>query len=148
MVIIVMMMPFHWLPFCQWVLVVKPVFIAGNIYDILTIHTSQTSVIVYQPGAFRSRKFSHHSQPSMHIQNICHFLLLLCWVHMTDWNTSDPGGVEQFHYSVGEATNYLASCLKKKKKRYIILVPTSILLFVAITYTKLIRWLICDAKLW
>jgi hypothetical protein len=35
---------------------------------------------------------------------------------MTDWNTSDPGGVEQFHYSMGKATNYLAPCLKEKQE--------------------------------
>jgi len=64
---------------------------------------------------------------------------------MTDWNTSDPGGVEQFQYSVGKATNYLAPCLKEK--RDITLILTFVLWFVAITYTKLIRWLLCDAKL-
>jgi hypothetical protein len=35
---------------------------------------------------------------------------------MTDWNTSDPGGVEQFHYSMVEAINYLAPRLKEKQE--------------------------------
>jgi hypothetical protein len=35
---------------------------------------------------------------------------------MTDLNTSDPGGVEQFHFSMGKATNYLAPYLKEKQE--------------------------------
>jgi len=37
---------------------------------------------------------------------------------MTNWNTSNPGGVEQFHYSMGEAINYLVPRLKENKRCY------------------------------
>ena len=54
----------------------RPSIKLANIHGILTIHAFQTSINLYQTGAFRSKKFSHHSLPSMYINNChlhCHF---------------------------------------------------------------------------
>jgi hypothetical protein len=81
-------------PACNW----------ANIYDI-TIHASHTSMNPYRTGGFRSKKFNHHSLPSMYVHNIRHFALLLCVTHVTDWIIDDPGGAGQCRYPVGEERN-------------------------------------------
>jgi hypothetical protein len=40
-----------------------------------------------------------------YIHNIHHFALLLCWTHVTDWSTDDPGGAGQCRYVVAKARN-------------------------------------------
>jgi hypothetical protein len=56
----------------------------ANIYGILTLYASQTSMNLYWTGAFCSKKFNHHSLPSTYILNICHFAPPLCWKYVTE----------------------------------------------------------------
>lgn len=48
-----------------------------------TIHASQTSTYLHHPGAFHSKKYNHHSQPSTYICYTSCFALLLCWTRLT-----------------------------------------------------------------
>jgi hypothetical protein len=61
----------------------QPASNCNNISGILTIHTSQMSMCLYQIGAFHNKKIKHHSLPSTHFHNICHFALLL--LECMDW---------------------------------------------------------------
>ena len=52
-----------------------------NIYGILTIRASQTSINLNLTGVFYIKKFRHSSLPSTNIHNILHFAQLLCWTY-------------------------------------------------------------------
>jgi hypothetical protein len=80
----------------------------ANIYAVLTIRASQTSMNLYRTGAFRSNKFSHHSLPSTYVHNIRHFALVPCWMQVTDWSANDPGRAGHCRYQVGKARSYPA----------------------------------------
>jgi hypothetical protein len=60
---------------------IQPASNCTNISDILTMQTSQMSMCLYQTGAFHSKKTRHFSMPRTHFHKICHFALLLCWMH-------------------------------------------------------------------
>jgi hypothetical protein len=68
-------------------------------------HTSQVLVNLYETGAFHSKKFSYHSPPSERIYNICHFVLLLCWMRVTVWRADCPGASGQCCRPVSKAGN-------------------------------------------
>jgi hypothetical protein len=75
-------------------------------------------------GDFYNKKFSHHTLPSRHVHNICRFVLLLCWMHVTDWSTDNTGGTGQCCYPVGKARNSTQATYKRKKIGGIIFIPT------------------------
>ena len=60
------------------------------------------SVYLSQAGAFCSKKFV---LPSTYIHDICPFVLLPSWTHMTDWSTIDIGGSGQCHCPGGKGRN-------------------------------------------
>ena len=68
-------------------------------------------------GAFRSKKFSHHSQPRTYVRNIRHFALPLLWTHVADWSIDNPGGNGHCRHPVSKARNYPA--LHSKGGEYI-----------------------------
>jgi hypothetical protein len=55
-----------------------PVSNSANIYGILTICASLTSMNLYWTGALCRKKFNHHSLHGKYVHNIRIFALLLC----------------------------------------------------------------------
>ena len=53
---------------------------------------------------------------SMYVHNVRLFAPLLCWKHLTDWNTNDSGGAGQCHYPRQESLS--SSTFKKKIRRH------------------------------
>ena len=86
---------------------------SANIYCILTIRASQTSMNLYHTEAFGRKKFNRHSLPSTYVHNIHHFALLLCSAHVTDWSTGDPSPEGRCHWRAGKARNSEGATLKK-----------------------------------
>ena len=64
-----------------------------------------------EPSSIRN---SVTTLPSTYVHNIRHFALLLCWTHVTNWSTDNPGGDEQCRYPVGKARNYTLCHILKK----------------------------------
>ena len=70
--------------------------------------------ISLEPSAVRN---SVITLPITNVRNICNFALLLCWMHVTDWSTSDPGAAGHCHCPVGRARNCIQCYIEKKKNK-------------------------------
>lgn len=73
------------------------------IHGSLTVNAFQTCTNLCLSGVFHSKKISHHSLPSTYIHIVHHFVLLLCWTHVTGWSNNGSGGAGQCCYPVGKA---------------------------------------------
>lgn len=51
---------------------------SANLYGVLTIHASQTSINLYHSATFLRKEFDLQSLPSSYIHHTCHLALLLC----------------------------------------------------------------------
>jgi hypothetical protein len=74
-----------------------------------------TSFSLHRTVTFRNKKFIHHPLSSTYVHNIRHFAWLLCWAHVTDWNTDDTGGVGQCRFPLSKARNSSWRHIWKKK---------------------------------
>jgi len=84
-------------------------------YGIFIVHAIQASMNLYRTRVFRIKKFSHHSLHSAYDHNTCHFALLMCWTHVTNWSTDDPDRGGQWSYSVGKTRNCTRGFIQKIK---------------------------------
>jgi len=99
----------------------------ANIYGILTISASQTSMNIYQTGAFRTKKFNGHSLPSTSSHMIRH---LHCYCVEHTWLTGAPMILVEMDVVAIRWVRqklYPGPHLKEKKIGWITFVPTFVL---------------------
>jgi hypothetical protein len=87
----------------------------ANIYGIITIHVSQTSINLNRTGAFRSTKVNPHCLLSTYDHNLRHFALLLWWTRVTDWSTDDRGRAWQCRCPLSKGWNSTRRTFKRKE---------------------------------